>query len=192
MAAPPISASSCADTDGCSRGELRPYQAHSAIKTSAGRLVNSRAGCHPNAVMREAIRGGVSAAPNPKPIVCKPCTYDQRMGGNQASNTPADTGKIAPCEHPSSTCTASSAMNRARPLNKSGASGVATVARNAVSPMMTKVRRAPRRCPKTPPGIWKMAYPRTNACSSQPICNWVNPSSGIIRSAATVMLFCCT
>src|SRR5260370_36721136 len=98
----PISASSCADTDGCSRGELRPYQAHSAIRTSAGRLVRSRAGCQPNAVMSEAIRGGVSAAPNPKPIVWRPGTHDQRMGGNQASNTPADTSKLAPGEPPNS------------------------------------------------------------------------------------------
>jgi len=46
----------------------------------------------------------------------------------------------------------SSAANNDRPVSQYGASGVAMVARNAASPMMTKVRRAPWRCPKIPPG----------------------------------------
>jgi hypothetical protein len=43
--------------------------------------------------------------------------------------------------------------------------GVAMVATNAKRPMSTNVSLAPRRWPSTPPGIWKIAYPMTNACS---------------------------
>ena len=107
--------------------------------------------------MSEAISGGVTAAPSPSPMVCNPCTNDQRRFGNQASNTPEDTGKIAPCAQPSRACAPSSVMNKAWPANTFGASGVATVAATAVSPMMTNVRRAPSHWPKTPPGIWKIA-----------------------------------
>ena len=90
-------------------------------------------------------------------MVDKPCTRDQRLGGNQCSNTPAVTGKMAPCEQPSSNCAPNSATNSASPLKIFGARGVATVARNAPRLMMTKVLRAPNRCPKTPPGIWNSA-----------------------------------
>ena len=107
--------------------------------------------------MSEAIKGGVSAAPSPSPMVCKPCTSDQRLAGNQASKAPADTGKMAPWEQPSSTWTTYRTTNNTPPENRLGASGVAMVAKNAVSPMTTNVRRAPRRCPNTLPGIWKIA-----------------------------------
>ena len=118
MSCPPISASSAADTDGCSRGALRPYQAHIAISGTAGRLAHSSACCHPNADMRWLMSGGVNAAPRPNPMVCSPCTKAQRRGGNQTSNTPADTGKTAACEHPSSNCRRSNAANKPAPVNQ--------------------------------------------------------------------------
>jgi len=91
----PISSSSSGVTEGCSRGALRPYQAQIEIKATAGRLAHSNARCHPITDIRFAMSGGVSAAPRLNPIVCKPCTVVQWRGGNQTSNTPADTGKIA-------------------------------------------------------------------------------------------------
>src|ERR1700737_4461307 len=92
----PISSNSSGDTEGCSRGVLRPYHAQIEINTMAGRLAHSNARCHPITDMRLAMSGGVSAAPRLNPIVCRPCTDAQLRGGNHTSNTPADTGKIAP------------------------------------------------------------------------------------------------
>src|SRR5450631_2184078 len=114
----PISANSSADIEGCSRGVLRPYHAQSEIKPIAGRLSQSNARCHPIADMSDETSGGVRAAPRPSPMVCKPCTDVQLPGGNQTSNTPADTGKIAACEQPSSNCTASNAANKPVPLSQ--------------------------------------------------------------------------
>ena len=65
------------------------------ISSSAGKLVHHSACCQPSTTMIDAISGGVAAAPSPSPMVCSPCTSAQRRGGNQASNTPAETGKIA-------------------------------------------------------------------------------------------------
>jgi len=103
--------------------------------------------------MRFAMSGGVSAAPSDNPMVCSPCTEAQLRGGNHTSNTPAETGNVAPWEQPNSSCAESSATNSETPVSQYGASGVATVARNAASPMMTKVRRAPWRCPKCRRGL---------------------------------------
>src|SRR5580704_583888 len=92
----PISSISSGETAGCSRGELRPYQAQIEINPIAGRLAHSNARCHPIVDMRFAMSGGVSAAPSDNPIVCSPCTEVQLRGGNHTSNTPAETGNVAP------------------------------------------------------------------------------------------------
>src|SRR5271156_6236177 len=83
MSCPPISASSSAVTEGCSRGVLRPYQAQSEIKPTAGKLAHNKALCHPITDISEAMSGGVSAAPRLNPMVCKPCTDAHQRGGNQ-------------------------------------------------------------------------------------------------------------
>jgi len=97
--------------------------------------------------------GGVSAAPNPKPAVCMPCTKAQRLGGNQASKTPEEMGKMPPWDTPSSSCTPINAANRPCPLATSGTIGMAMVAANATSSITTNATRAPNRWPMRPPGI---------------------------------------
>ena len=96
---------------------------------------------------------------------------------------------MAACDSPSTSCTPRSAANSGGPWKNSGTSGIARVARNAAMPMTTKVSRAPSRWPMMPPGNWKIAYPSTKACMMYEICDWLNPSAGIIGSAATVMVF---
>src|SRR2546430_12366851 len=55
----PSSASSSALTAGCSAGLFLPYQAHQAISSSAGRVVQVSARRQSNAVMSQAMSGGV-------------------------------------------------------------------------------------------------------------------------------------
>src|SRR3984885_3239687 len=90
----PISSSSCSDIEGCSRGVLRPYQLQSAMSTSVGMLLQMSACRQPSHKLSVTMSGGVNARPKLSPMVCSPCTNAQRSGGNHASNTPADTGKI--------------------------------------------------------------------------------------------------
>src|ERR1700736_7011547 len=68
----PSSAISSGVTDGCSRGELRAYQAHNTMMTTAGRAGQNNACCQPSVLMRYAPTGGVAAAANCKPIDCRP------------------------------------------------------------------------------------------------------------------------
>src|SRR5467141_1720966 len=111
----PSSASSSALTDGCSAGLFLPYHAHQAISSSAGRVVQASARRQSNAVMSQAISGGVKDAPRPSPMLCKPCTSGHLSGVNQLSKTPAETGNIGACEAPSTNCTASNQPNSAAP-----------------------------------------------------------------------------
>ena len=85
-------------------------------------------------------------------MLCMPCTSGHLSGVNQASNTPDETGNIGACEAPSTNCTASNPPNSAAPGSSTGASGVTMQHTKATSPITTRVKRAPRRWPSTPPG----------------------------------------
>src|SRR5882724_7037306 len=112
----PISASSCGVMAGCSRGVLRPYHAHHTTKPSAGSVVQNNALRHPKKCMSEAINGGVAAAPSCNPIVCRPTTNAQRLGGNHCWKTPAETGNVAACDTPSRTCSDKRQANSVVPV----------------------------------------------------------------------------
>ena len=64
-------------------------------------------------------------------MLCTPCTTAHLSGVNQASKTPAHTGKIGPCAAPSTNCTPRSAANSPAPPSTQGSSGVASVAAKA-------------------------------------------------------------
>ena len=72
-------------TLGCSPGELRAYQAHTAIRASAGSVEKSMARRQSKAVMRDAIRGAVTAMPSPRHIELSPLTSDHWRVGNHGS-----------------------------------------------------------------------------------------------------------
>ena len=75
------------------------------MRPRAGNEVQNSARCQPKPSMSEAISGGASAAPSCRPMLCTPCTKGHLSGLNQASKTPAHTGKIGPWAAPSTNCT---------------------------------------------------------------------------------------
>ena len=86
------SPSSAIDTERCSAGVLRPYQAHTAIRASGGSAAQNSPRCQPKAAMSNATTGGASAAPTCKAVVCMPWASAKRRAGSQDSMTPAHTG----------------------------------------------------------------------------------------------------
>src|SRR6202795_2526539 len=151
------SPSSMADTDGCSRGVLRPYQAQIAINASGGSAHQKSARCQPNACMKITRSGGANAAPTCADMTFKPLAKAQRLAGSQDSMTPAMTGKNGACAAPSMNCEDTRIANNAVPDKRLGGSGTITVAATAISDSMVSTPRAPARCPNTPPGNCIMA-----------------------------------
>ena len=175
----PISASSCADTDGCSRGVLRPYQPHRAISPSVGRLDQIKACCQPRFDHERRDDAGRERRAQAEPHGLQALHVGPATGGNQASKTPADTGKIAPCAQPSrhlegeqgdEQCLPAEELRRKRCRNGGEESGETDDDEGAASAQtLTDYAR---------PAAEKCAYPNTKACSSQPICSCAEAEFG--------------
>ena len=184
------SASSSGDTDACSRGVLRTYQAQPATSASDGKAVQNSARCQPNLCIRKTITAGAAAAPNCALIDEAPLARPHLRVGSQARRIPWPTGKVGAWARPNTSCDRNRPANTALPVSSAGTSGIAIVATTATAPATANVRRAPKRWPTRPLNTWLGVYASRNAHWIQPICIWLSDSSGMMRSAAIVTPFC--
>jgi len=154
----PSSAISSGVTDGCSRGELRAYQAHKTMMMTAGNAGQNRACCPTQRAHEDTTTGGVAAAASCRPIDCKPWIKAHRSGRNQVSmDTGAHRNNRALCQsHEQLQC--KQGNERASPDSTAGAAaGEKRSPGRPPTPINVNILRAPRRCPITPPGNWKAA-----------------------------------